>query len=177
MSKKENVLVNRVAQSGLITINLEKYYPSEEMVSLDIKDYLWKGLILKEKDFRQAMKDHDWQQYEGKILLVNCSADAIVPMWAYMLIATYAAPYTTDVFQGTIEEYLQVHFYHTIKSMDKSAYEDERIVIKGCSDKQVPASAYLQLTELLRPVAKSIMYGEPCSTVPIYKKSGNPRIK
>ncbi len=170
MSKNENVLVNRVAQSGLITINLEKYYPSGETVSIDIKDYLWKGMILKEKDFRQAMQDHDWQQYDGKILLVICSADAIVPMWAYMLIATYAAPYTSDIFHGSQEEYLKAHYYRVIKSIDKAVYADERIVIKGCGDKPVPTSAYLQLTEVLRPVARSIMYGEPCSTVPIFKK-------
>jgi hypothetical protein len=168
--KTEQPLVNRVAASGLITIKLEEYFPTTPLAHFDLKDYLFKELILKEKDFRESMKAHDWSQYEGKVLLVYCSTDAIIPMWAYMLVATYAAPVAQEVFQGGALNYYQLHYANAIHQMDISGYEDQRIIIKGCSDHPVPASAYLDLTKRLRPVAKSIMYGEPCSTVPIFKK-------
>ena len=163
-------LVNRVAASGLITINLEEFYPAEELVIFDIKDYLFMELILKEKDFRTALKEHDWSQYEGKRLLVYCSTDAIIPVWAYMLVATYAAPFAADIFQGDQESYLKAYYTQRIAKIDPVQYEQQRIVIKGCSDKPVPPAAYLALTQKLRPFAKSIMYGEPCSTVPIFKQ-------
>ena len=166
----EKPLINRIAASGLITLKLEEFFPIEPVAILDLKNFLFKGLILKEKDFRVSMKAHDWQQYDGAILLVYCSTDAIIPMWAYMLVASYAAPIAKDVFQGTTEDYHRAHFSHVINEMDISAYTDQRIIIKGCSDRPLPSSAYLDLTKRLRPVAKSIMYGEPCSTVPIYKK-------
>ena len=163
-------LINRVAESGLININLEHYFPQEEFAFFDIKDYLYMELILKEKDFRAALKAFDWSTIEGKILLVTCSADAIVPTWAYMLIASKAQPFAKEVFEGTQEEYLKLHYKAVLNSLDIAAYEDQRIVIKGCSEKPVPTYAYLLLTALVRPVAKSVMFGEPCSTVPIYKK-------
>lgn len=163
-------LVNRVAASGLITINLEDFYPAEELIIFDIKDYLFMELILKEKDFRAALKEQDWSQYEGKRLLVYCSTDAIIPVWAYMLVATYAAPFATDIFQGDQEAYLKTYYTQTIAKIDPTQYEQQRIVVKGCSDKPVPPAAYLALTQKLRPFAKSIMYGEPCSTVPIFKQ-------
>lgn len=163
-------LVNRVAASGLITINLESYYPTQEIAHFDLKDYLFMELILKEKDFRAALKEHDWDQYEGKILLVYCSADAIIPVWAYMLVAAKAGGITHEVFQGSQDDYLRQHFQRTIDAFELADYQDKRLVIKGCSDKPVPASAYLAVTDRLKPVAKSIMYGEPCSTVPVYKK-------
>ena len=167
-------LVNRVANSGLITINLEDYFPAAEIVAFDLKDYLFMELILKEKDFRAALKAHDWTQYEGKILTVFCSADAIIPVWAYMLVTTYAAPFVADIFQGTTEEFYKAHYKATISTFDAAQYEGQRIVIKGCSDKPVPPAAYLELTHQLRPFAQSIMYGEPCSVVPIFKR---PRVK
>ncbi len=167
---EDKPLVNRVAQSGLITLNLEEYFPRESFVDFDLKDYLFMELILKEKDFRAALKEHDWSQYEGKILLVFCSTDAIIPVWAYMLVASYAEPFAATIFQGQQQEFLKQHYEKVVATIQVGAYEDRRIVIKGCSDKPVPASAYLALTRQLRPVAKSIMYGEPCSTVPIYKK-------
>ena len=170
----EKALVNKVANSNLITINLENYFPNEPIVAFDIKDFLFHGLILKEKDFRQALKEYDWNAYKGSILCVYCSTDAIIPTWAYMLVATYAQDLARKVFQGTKEEYLNHYYHQVIGELDANDYEDERIVIKGCSDKPVPAGAYMALTALLKPVARSIMYGEPCSTVPIYKK---PRIK
>ena len=170
MSDQNNILVNRVANSGLITLNLESYFPEGDMVVFDIKDYLFQGLILKEKEFRKALKEYDWKQYQGKILLVLCSTDAIIPVWAYMLISAYARPYTSDVYAGSREDYLKAFYYKVIKDMDMAEYKGKRVVIKGCSKRPVPASAYLQLTEALQPVVQSLMYGEPCSTVPIFKR-------
>jgi hypothetical protein len=164
------VLVNRVDQSGLITFNLENYYPSHAIKVFDIKDYLFHGLILKEKDFRDALKAHDWQQYRDTVLCVYCSTDAIIPVWAYMLVATHAAPYTIEIFTGSQEEYLKNYYKQCIAELDIKDFEDKKIVIKGCSDKPVPASAYAAITSRLAGYAQSIMYGEPCSTVPVYKK-------
>lgn len=163
-------LVNRVAASGLITIDLETYYPQVETASFDLKDYLFKGLILREQEFRAAVKEHDWEQYQDKVLLVYCSTDAIIPMWAYMLIASSAAPFVKDIYQGMEQAYYQNAYDQILSKLDVSPYTDKRIVIKGCSDVNVPASAYLKLTQRLQPIAKSVMFGEPCSTVPIYKK-------
>lgn len=167
----EQPLVNRVAQSGLVTIDLEEMYPTGEIVPFDLKDYLFMGLILKEKDFREALKNHDWSQYQGKNLAVFCSADAIIPMWAYMLVATYAAPYVSDLAQTAPENFIETAFLKKLAALDISAYAGKRLVIKGCSDKPVPPSAYLEMTRRLQPVALSIMFGEPCSTVPVYKKA------
>lgn len=166
----EKPLINRVAQSSLVTINLENYFPMAEVLEFDLKDYLYKELILKEKEFRLALKDHDWNQYDGKNLAVFCSNDAIIPIWAYMLVTTHAEPFAQEIFLGTTEEFLSHSFTKVLSELDVKQFENCRIVIKGCSHKPVPASAYLELTKRLRPVAKSIMYGEPCSTVPIYKK-------
>lgn len=164
-------LVNRVAGSGLSTIDLEDFYPKGEVVSFDLKDYLFMELILKEKDFREALKNHDWEQYKGKNLAVFCSADATIPMWAYMLVATCAAPYVADMAQTTPENFVELAFLKQLSRMDLSEYEGKRLVIKGCSDKPVPPAAYLEITRLLQPIAQSIMFGEPCSTVPVYKKA------
>lgn len=163
-------LVNRVAASGLITINLEDFFPAEEVLVFDLKDYLFKELILKEKDFRAALKEHDWTQYAEKHLLVDCSTDAIIPVWAYMLVAAYAAPHAQSVFNGNKTAFYQHHFNATLQSFDAAQYDEKRIVIKGCSNKPVPVSAYVELTRQLQPFAQSIMYGEPCSTVPIFKR-------
>ena len=169
----EKPLVNKVAKSGLITINLEKFFPTEQIVSFDLKDYLFMELILKEKDFRTALKEHDWSKYDKKVLCVFCSTDAIIPTWAYMLVTSYATPYANRVVQSDKETFIKLAYQTTLGNLDVSQYADKRIVIKGCSGKPVPPFAYVELTRLLRPIAKSIMYGEPCSTVPIYKK---PRI-
>lgn len=166
-------LVNRVAASGLITIKLEEFFPADVTVAFDLKDYLFHGLILRENDFREAMDAHDWAQYEGKVLLVFCSADAIIPMWAYMLVASLATPFATDVYQGTPDAYLQLAYATKLAALDVEQYRGQRIIVKGCSDRPVPASAYVELTKRLRPLAKSIMFGEPCSTVPIYKMPKN----
>lgn len=174
MNTIDKPLVNRVAASGLVTLNLEDFFPKEEVVIFDLKDYLFMELILKEKDFRAALKEHDWTQYQNKNLVVYCSTDAIIPVWAYMLVTVYAEPFVTNIFQGKAEEFYKWAFTKALMEVDAALYEDKRIVVKGCSNKPVPPSAYMELTRKLRPYAKSIMYGEPCSTVPIFKK---PRVK
>ena len=166
----EKPLVNRVANSSLITLNLEKFFPEKELVAFDLKEYLFQGLILKEKDFRAILQELDWTQFEEKNVAVFCSADAIVPIWAFMLVASNAAPYANQIIFGNEERFYETHYQQVLEEIDYSQYNDQRIVIKGCSQKPVPTSAYLTLTRLLRPFAKSIMYGEPCSTVPIFKK-------
>ena len=163
-------LVNRVAASGLITINLEDFYPTDDIVVFDIKDYLFRELILKEKDFRKALKEIDWSDYSEKILLISCSANAILPLWAYMLITAYASPFARAIFQGTETEYIKKFFSEAIQKIDVKKYENQLLIIKGCSKKTVPPSGYVELTKKLQPIARSIMFGEPCSTVPIYKK-------
>ena len=164
-------LVNRVANSGLITIKLEEFFPPQELAIFDLKNYLFMEMILKEKDFRAALKEHNWEQYQGKVLLVYCSADAVIPVWAYMLVATYAAPYAHDIFQGTADDFYRCYFLRQLDQLDMEQYRDQRLVIKGCSDHPVPPAAYLEITRKLQPLAKSIMYGEPCSTVPVYKQA------
>ncbi len=170
MMNSDTILTNRVASSGLITIKLEEFFPKEEICVFDLKNYLFRELILKELDFRQSLKEHDWSQYQNKILSVWCSNDAIIPTWAYMLIASYAAPYVHSIFFGNSDEALRSYFSKKIDAFDWTLYKDAKVVIKGCSDLPVPASAYLEVTNKLVPIASSIMYGEPCSTVPVFKK-------
>lgn len=166
----EEPLVNRVANSNLKLINLEKYYPENEICTFDLKAYLFKELILKEKDFRQALKEVDWSEYKGKIVLVYNSNAAIIPVWAYMLVSSYLSDFALEIFQGTHEEYLKLHYQNILLGFDASQFSEERVIIKGCSEKKVPAFAYAAITEKLKPFAQSIMYGEPCSTVPIFKR-------
>ena len=163
-------LINKVAESGLITLNLEEWYPREEILVFDLKDHLFMGLILKEKDFREALKNTNWSIYKDKYVAVTCSADAVIPAWAYMLIATYLSPVAAGVYQGTELDYRRTLFHGRLQQIDPTRYQDQRIVVKGCGDLPVGPDAYLEITRILQPVAKSIMYGEPCSTVPIYKK-------
>jgi hypothetical protein len=165
-----DVFINKVAESGIITIDLETYLPKEEIVVFDIKDYLFMGLILKEKDFRAALKELSLEKYEQKIVAVTCSADAIIPMWAYMLIASLLQPVCIDVMLGNASEVEKKLLLQNIQQIDVAAYMDNRVVVKGCGEKPIPEEAYLEITNKLRPVAKSIMFGEPCSTVPVYKK-------
>lgn len=167
---EEKPLVNRVANSGLINFNLESHYPKFDFELFDLKDYLFKGLILREKDFRADLKELDWSRYTNKITLIVCSTDAIIPIWAYMLIAAYANEYAAEIFQGNKEEYLKYYYQRLIDGIDATEYDEKRVVIKGCSDKPVPPSAYAALTSKLKGHAQSIMFGEPCSTVPIYKR-------
>lgn len=163
-------IINKVAASGLITINPEDYFPREEMTVFDLKDYLFMGLILKEKDFREALKAQDWEPYRGKHVAITCSADAIIPVWAYMLVASYLEPVAKEIILGDERELHRRLFMKNLSTIDPSQYADKRIVVKGCGETPIENYVYLEITRLLRPVAKSIMYGEPCSTVPIYKK-------
>jgi hypothetical protein len=169
MEIQENI-VNKVAASGLITLNLEEYYNQGERVVYDIKDNLFHGLILREKDFREFIKTHDWTQYAGKNVAITCSADAIVPTWAYMLLANRLAPYVNEVVFGNFEALEAVLFTKALAKIDFGAYANERVVVKGCADIDIPVFAYVEITRELSKVAKSIMYGEPCSTVPIFKR-------
>ncbi|HTF82594.1 MAG TPA: DUF2480 family protein [Cytophagales bacterium] len=164
-------IINKVANSGLITIDLEDFYDRGERVLFDIKENLWQGLVLKEKDFRDFLKTHDWSQYQGKNVAVDCTVDAIVPTWAYMLVATKLKPYAKHVFFGTLEQLEVVLYQEALRSIDFDVYKDQKVVIKGCGKLQVPTDAYVQLTLKLYEVASSIMFGEPCSTVPVYKKA------
>lgn len=168
-TKNEPALVNRVAASGLITLDLTDYLPEDNYAIFDLKDYLFRELILREKDFRTAVAEHDWSAYREKTLLVFCSSDAIIPMWAYMLVAAQAAPFAKDIFQGDEKAYAHHYLYSRLAETDWTAYQGKRVVVKGCGDRPVPPGAYLEITSKLVPVAKSVMYGEPCSTVPIFK--------
>ena len=163
------VIVNKVANSGLVTLDLQDYLPGEVLL-FDLKDFLFMGMILKEKDYREALKNFDWDVYRGKNVAVVCTADAVIPLWAYMLLVTYLQPLAADVFVGHAEEMKKHLFLKNIASIDASVYADQRIVIKGCGDATIESYAYAEITKLLLPVAKSIMYGEPCSTVPVFKK-------
>jgi len=163
-------IVNKVAQSGLVTVDLAKYVPEREIVIYDIKDNLFHGLILKEKDFREFVKTHDWRQYEGKHVGIVCSADAIVPTWAYMLLANRMQPHAASVHFGTKEDVEKTLCHSALEKIDYAAYQDQRVVVKGCGDIHVPESAFVKFTAELSKVAKSIMYGEACSTVPVFKR-------
>lgn len=166
----DEVFVNKVSESGLVTLDLEDFYPKEETAVFDMKDHLFMGLILKEKDFRDAMKNLDLTSYTGKNIAITCSADAVIPMWAYMLVVSYLQPVAREIVYGDENQLQQTLLLKNILNINAEEYKDKRVVIKGCGEKPISESAYIAATNLLRPVAKSIMYGEPCSTVPIYKK-------
>jgi hypothetical protein len=162
-------IVNKVSQSGLVTIDLEEFYPEGQRILFDIKPLLFHELILKEKDFREFIKNEDWSKYKDKYVAVTCSNDAIVPTWAYMLLALSLEPFAKKIVFGDLKELDTILFEDELQKLDISQYKDARIVIKGCSNKPVPVNAFVSLAAALKPVAKSIMYGEPCSTVPLYK--------
>ena len=166
-------IVNKVAESGLVTIDLENFYPRQEVVLFDLKDYLFMGLILKEKDFREALKKEDWEKFRNKYVAVTCTADAIIPIWAYMLVASYVQPVAADIIQGDEKELHRHLFIKNIEALNSEEYIDKRVVIKGCGDLPIGEFAYTEITKKLRPVAKSIMYGEACSTVPVFKKTSS----
>jgi hypothetical protein len=165
-----DTIVNKVANSGLITIDLENYLPPGEVVTFDLKDHLFMGLILKEKDFREALKNLDWSVYQDKYVAITCTADAIIPAWAYMLVVTYLQNIAKDVYVGTSTEMQKHLLLKNIAAIDVNEFADQRIVIKGCGDASIESFAYAEVTKVLLPVVKSIMYGEPCSTVPVFKK-------
>jgi len=163
-------IINKVAQSQLETLDLETCYPREGIAVFDLKPLLFMGLILKEKDFREALQKTDWSPYQDHYVGVCCSADAIIPVWAYMLVATYLAPVAREVLLGDEKELIEKILLKNIQEIDLSRFADKRIVIKGCGELPISESAYLEITRRLVPVAKSIMYGEPCSTVPVFKR-------
>ncbi|MEX2592723.1 MAG: DUF2480 family protein [Anditalea sp.] len=163
-------IINRIANSPIITIDLEQYYDAGDRVEFDLKDYLFQDLVLKEKDFREALKDLDWGKYAGKHVAVFCSVDAIVPTWAFMLVMTYLEGSAAEVVAGDLEALEQYLFQKSLSSINPLDYKDRPVVVKGCSKLPVPLFAYGEVIKLLKGHAKSIMYGEPCSTVPLYKK-------
>jgi hypothetical protein len=163
-------IVNKVAESGLISFDLENYYPKEPVKVFDMKDHLFMRLILKEKDFRAALQTIDWETYRGANVAITCSADAIIPVWAYMLVASYLQPVATNIVFGDEKKLISAILSKNLEAVNGESFTDKRVVVKGCGDVEIPAEAYVEITNKLRPFVKSIMYGEPCSTVPIYKK-------
>jgi len=166
----EDIIINKVAQSSIETLDLEKFFPEGETAVFDLKEYLFMELILKEKDYREKLKETNWTIYENKNVCITCSVDAIIPLWAYMLAVTYLEPVAKEIIVGTESFMLEVLLLKNLWKIDVKEYEGKRIVVKGCGEKKIPESAYAEITKILRPVAKSIMYGEPCSTVPVYKQ-------
>ncbi len=162
--------INKVAESGLISLDLAQYIPNIDIVVFDIKPFLFKELILKEKDFRASLVTTDWSQYENKIVGIFCSTDAIIPMWANMLIVANLSPYAKSIYFGDENKTRELVLLEEIQKIDSSTFTDQRVVVKGCGDTPIGESAFIAITQKLRPVVKSIMYGEPCSTVPVYKK-------
>ncbi|MFD0834530.1 DUF2480 family protein [Mariniflexile aquimaris] len=165
----EDEIINRVANSKLVTVNLEDYYPKGPRVLFDIKDWLFEGLVLREKDFRNQVAEFNWAQYQDSYVALTCSTDAIIPGWAFMLISIQLQPYAKRVIIGDLEALETAIYQDIITNLDVSEFKDMPIIIKGCSKKPVPQNAYIMLANKLKPVAKSIMYGEACSSVPLYK--------
>ncbi|MBT1706047.1 DUF2480 family protein [Chryseosolibacter indicus] len=168
--ESENEIINRVANSSLITFDLEEYYQPGERILLDIKYQLYQGLVLREKDFRDFIKTHDWSFYKDKYVAVTCSEDAIVPTWAYMLLASALQPFVKKVVFGSLENLEENIYAEILATIDWSAFKDQKVVIKGCSKVVVPNAAYMEATYKLKPYVSSIMFGEPCSTVPVFKR-------
>jgi hypothetical protein len=163
-------IINKVAESGLITIDLEKYFPPEDIVGFDIKNFLFMEMLLKEKDFRLALDQQDWSQYKGRVVALFCSTDAIIPMWAYMLVVSKLTGIAQDIHFGNEDEIIKEAIIDNIQQVDPKEYEGKRVVVKGCGERPIPEYAYIEISKKLIPVVKSMMYGEPCSTVPVYKK-------
>ena len=163
-------IVNRVANSKLVVVDLEDYYPKGKRVVFDIKDWLFEGFVLREKEFRTQTTEHDWSQYKDTYVALTCSTDAIIPAWAYMLVTMHLEPFAKKVLIGDLEQ-LEASLYQTIiENLDLEQFKGKPLIIKGCSNKPVPANAYILLSQKLKPIAQSIMYGEACSAVPLFKK-------
>ena len=171
LTMQEEPILNRVAQSKLVTFNLEEYYLEGKRILLDIKSWLHEGIILREKEFRTQLEAHDWAQYKDAFVALHCSSDAIVPGWAYMLITTKLRPYARKTIQGNLEQLETSLYQSVIEKLDVSELKDRLVIIKGCSNRPVPPNAYLLITEKLQPIVKSLMYGEACSSVPLFKKN------
>jgi Protein of unknown function (DUF2480) len=170
MNETEEIIINKVANSGLVTLDLEDIYPTGNRVVYDLKNNLFMGMILRERDFREFVKTHDWSQYKNKYVAITCTEEVIIPTWAYMLLTTKLQPFAQKIVFGNLEALEANIFDEAISKINIEDYRDSRVVVKGCSKVPVPASAYVHITNLLMPVAQSIMFGEPCSTVPLYKR-------
>jgi len=168
-NEPELEIINRVSTSALVTFDLEDYYIPGERVLYDLKDNLYEQLILREKEFREFIKNHNWESYANKLVAITCSADAIVPTWAYMLITTALQPYAAKVVFGSLADLETTLYQESLARVDWQTFKGAKVVIKGCSKIEVPVSAYVEATNRLRGIAASIMFGEPCSTVPIFK--------
>ncbi|GGK23621.1 hypothetical protein GCM10007962_17250 [Yeosuana aromativorans] len=162
-------IINRVANSNLVTINLEDYYPKGARIVFDIKDWLFEGFVLREKDFREQAKQFDWSQYQDTYVALTCSSDAIIPAWAFILVSIHLEPFTKKTIIGNLEQLETAIYQDVLQNLDVSEFKDKPIIIKGCSKKPVPQNAYIMLANKLKPIVKSIMYGEACSSVPLYK--------
>lgn len=168
---EENTIINRVAGSGLVTLNLEDFYPRVTIAELDLKDQLVEGIMLREKDLREFIRNHDWLKYQDKWVAVFCSADAVIPTWAFMLLAIALQPHAKRVIFGNRDAVISAAFSDALDKIDWTSFQDAKVVVKGCSDVHVPASVFVETASRLRGVAASIMYGEPCSTVPLFKRT------
>lgn len=166
----EDEIVNRVANSKLVVVDLEDYYPQGQRTVLDIKDWLFQELVLREKDFREHVKQHDWAQYQNHYVALTCTSDAIVPAWAFMLLTVHLEPYAKTIVIGSLEQLETSIYQEVIQNLDTATFVDQPLIIKGCAHKPVPANAYIMLSQKLKPIARSIMYGEACSSVPLYKR-------
>lgn len=166
----EEPFVNKVAESGLITLDPAEFYPTENIRIFDLKDHLFMGLILKEKDFRAALQGTDWTVYQDCAVGIICSADAIIPLWAYMLVASALEPYANFIIKGNEDQVREALFLRNIADINPKDYSGKRVVVKGCGEKTISEAIYVAITQRLRPEVKSIFFGEPCSTVPVYKK-------
>jgi Protein of unknown function (DUF2480) len=168
-TEKQDIIVNRVTNSGLLSLDLEDFYHHGKRVIYDLRDNLFMGMILKEKEFRDFLKTHDWSQYAQQNVAIVCSEDAIVPTWAYMLLSIKLQPYANCIVFGDLNDLESKLFYNALSCINPSDYTNKKVVIKGCSKYPVPTSAYIEITQLLQPYVQSLMFGEPCSTVPLYK--------
>ncbi len=166
----EDEIINRVAGSKLVVVDLEDYYPNGKRSVLDIKEWLFQELVLREKDFRAHVQQHDWAQYQDHYVALTCTSDAIVPAWAFMLLTMHLQPYAKTIVIGSLEQLETSIYQDIIQNLETDSFVDQPLIIKGCTNKPVPANAYIMLSQKLRPLAKSIMYGEACSSVPLYKK-------
>lgn len=162
-------IINRVAKSPLVTIDLEEFYIEGKRVFFDLKDFLYEGIVLKEKDFREKLKNHDWEQYKDAYVAMDCTTDAIIPSWGYLLVGTYLQPFVKKMIKGSLEDLETMLYQNIINELDLTPYINKKIIVKGCSKKPVPETAYIQLIEKIQPHVQSIMYGEACSTVPLIK--------
>lgn len=166
----ENEIINRVANSKLVVVDLEDYYTKGKRTVFDIKQWLFEELVLREKDFREQVSQHDWSQYQDDFVALTCTSDAIVPAWAFMLLTMHLQPYAKKVVIGSLDQLETSIYQDIIRDLDVGPFKDQPLIIKGCAHKPVPANAYIMLSERLKPIAKSIMYGEACSSVPLYKR-------